>query len=223
MTLICAAYVSTGVVLGGDSRTTWTIPAAAGSNLVTNTILSDASEKIFIVYEKYIIGTCGTAFVDNLPVAHHVAKFVATSAAPASVEDLAVRLNNFFRAFVPIPATRFIVAGYNADIPWVHTVEASLNESKRLNVDPNNAITYGIYYAGDISVANRLLSQPEFNPAFAVMSIQDAVDFTRHLIRTTINQLRFEPRFATVGGPIDTAIVTPKGAQLVQKKSLTCV
>ena len=53
------------------------------------------------------------------------------------------------------------------------------------------------------------------------MPLQDAIDYAIHLIRTTIDSLRFEPRYPSVGGPIDVLIVTPDGMEWVQRKELT--
>jgi hypothetical protein len=52
------------------------------------------------------------------------------------------------------------------------------------------------------------------------MPIQDAIDYAVHLIRTTIDTLRFEPRYPSVGGPIDVLVLTPGGMQWVQRKEL---
>ena len=41
-----------------------------------------------------------------------------------------------------------------------------------------------------------------------------------NLIRTTIDTLRFEPRFPGVGGAIDVLAVTPTAMRWVQRKEL---
>ena len=69
-------------------------------------------------------------------------------------------------------------------------------------------------------MANRLFNQTGLTPVFIGMNLQDAVDYSRHLIRTTIDQMRFEPRFSTVGGPIDTLIITPHEAKFLEHKIL---
>jgi hypothetical protein len=53
------------------------------------------------------------------------------------------------------------------------------------------------------------------------MPLQDAVDYAVHLIRSTIDTMRFEPRFPSVGGAIDVLAVAPEGARWVQRKELT--
>jgi hypothetical protein len=52
------------------------------------------------------------------------------------------------------------------------------------------------------------------------MPLQDAVDYAVHLIRTTIDTMRFEPRFPGVGGAIDVLVVTPGEMRWVQRKEL---
>ena len=52
------------------------------------------------------------------------------------------------------------------------------------------------------------------------MNLQDAIDYSRHLIRTTIDQMRFEPRFATVGGNIDTLVITNASTEFIDLKKI---
>ena len=98
-----------------------------------------------------------------------------------------------------------------------------MDRHQRANIDPQTQqLEYGIIRGGDTAIVDRLLSQPKFNPPFQVMNLQDAVDYSRHLIRSTIDQMRFEPRFPTVGGEIDTLVVTWGEARFLAQKSLTC-
>ena len=46
------------------------------------------------------------------------------------------------------------------------------------------------------------------------------MDYTTHLIRTTIDELRFEPRSPSVGGPIDVLGITPSEPRFGQRKEL---
>jgi len=136
---------------------------------------------------------------------------------------LASELLNHFHSLQPIPKIGFIVAGYDANTPWVMGVDAHQNSINRINVTQGTTnIDYGIVRGGDTAIVDRLLSQPQFNPPFQVMNLQDAIDYSRHLIRSTIDQMRFEPRFATVGGAIDTAVVTPSSSQFLARKELHC-
>lgn len=231
MSLIVAVYVPTGIVLSGDSRTIGTIsqqvpnPANPANQITvqTNIVLSDAAEKVFLLYDRFGIGTFGDALVNNMPIAHYVEQFKTQlgNNPPPPTNDLAVNLLGYFHSLNPVPRVGFLVVGYDGIDPRVVGVEVPANTTRIANVDATtNQIQYGIIRGGDTAIVDRLLSQPQFNPPFQVMNLQDAVDYSRHLIRTTIDQMRFEPRFATVGGQIDTLAATSSGARFLEHKVL---
>lgn len=231
MSLITAVYVPTGIALSGDSRTTGTStqtvvdPTSPTKTTVLqkDILLSDATEKVFLVDGRFGVGTYGAALVKRLPIAHYVAQLQASPGrqSAADTASLAQELLNYFRALQPIPASHFLVVGYDAAVPSVIGVDVSANRIERFNVDPLSAsIQYGARWGGDSAIVGRLVSNTTF--AFDVMNVQDAVDFSRHLVRSTIDQLRFEPRFPTVGGPIDTLVVTPSEAKFLVRKALHC-
>ncbi len=231
MSLIISVHVPTGIVLSGDSRTTGTIsqqvpnPAAPATtvNVQTNIVISDSAEKVFLLNDRFGVGTYGDAFVNNMPVAHHIDQFQSQNPTPpTTTQALANSLLAFFRTLLPVPRIGLIVEGYDGTDPWVIGVDVHANTTQRANlVAGTGQINYGIVSGGETAIVSRLLSQSQFNPPFQAMNLQDAVDFSRHLIRSTIDQMKFEPRFATVGGPIDTLIVTAGQARFLSKKSLT--
>jgi hypothetical protein len=55
-------------------------------------------------------------------------------------------------------------------------------------------------------------------PALERMGIAEAVDYSRHIVRTIIDQTRFSAAVQLVGGEIDTLLLTPKGAKWVRRK-----
>ena len=223
----------TGIVLSGDSRmmgtTSSQVPSlsdsAAQMSVQTNMVISDANEKIFSLMNRFGIGTYGDAHVNNLLIAHHIEAFksqLTKSSTVSTTSDLAARLLKYFQQFHSVQILGFVVVGYDGSEPWVMGVDVKKNEVKRVNRNlQSGEVEYGVHAGGDTSIVGRLLSQPVFNPPFPLLNLQDAVDFSRHLIRTTIDQMRFEPRFATVGGPIDTLLATSDGARFLAHKSLT--
>jgi len=234
MSLIVAVYVPTGIALSGDSRTTATRtdtmpdPQNPASRVAvqTNIVLSDAAAKVFLLFGRYGVGTFGDALVNNMPIAHYVDQFEANTvgaSTPSTTQAVADALLAYFRNLTPIPNVSFVVVGYDMTEPWVLSVDTANNRAQRHNTQASSgAPDYGILRGGDTDVANRLLSNQSNMPAFQVMNLQDAVDFSRHLIRSTIDQLRFEPRFPTVGGAIDTLVVKGSGAEFLSRKKLTC-
>jgi len=222
MTLIISAHVPTAIVISGDSRASIQVAVQQGANAQAQqqVVLSDSAEKVFVLYERYVAGTSGDGIINNLPIAHYVEDFQATHPCPPTVGQIATELLAYFRALNPALNTGFSIGGYDGNVPWVMTVNIANNTSVRANADAQGNLSYGMQMMGDYAVAQRLLSQPQFNPVFNLLNLQDAIDFSRHLIRSTIDQLRFEPRYPTVGGPIDTVTVTPKGVNFLVRKKL---
>lgn len=232
MTLIVTVYVPTGIVISSDSRTTGSsemqqqdpLNQAQTIRVRSNILISDATSKVFILFNRFGVATTGAAHVKDLPIAHYVQEFEAThdKQAKLTVQNFAQQLADYFRALQPIPAIALVVAGYDETTPHVLTVDVAQNQIKRWNIKPNsNDVDYGILRAGDTDIVDRLLSTKQL-PLFQIMNVQDAVDYSRHLIRATIDQMRFEPRFPTVGGAIDTLVIMPSGARFLTQKELTC-
>ena len=88
-----------------------------------------------------------------------------------------------------------------------------------MNVDPQGNIQYGVVRGGDTQVVNRLIA-PEALPPFAVLPLQDAVDYATFLVRASAEAMRFEPNVAPVGGPIDVLAITLDGMRWVRRKEL---
>jgi hypothetical protein len=233
MSLIVAVFVPMGIVLSGDSRMIGTASTQVPNpnnpttqiTVQTNIVVSDANEKVYCLWNRYGIGSFGDAHVNNMPIAHHIERLQsqAVKSPISTTKDLATRLLQYFQQFQSsIQTLGFVVVGYDESDPWVMNVDVKNNLANRVNFNvQNQQIEQGVHAGGDTSIVSRLLSQPTLNPPFPVLNLQDAVDFSRHLIRTTIDQMRFEPRFATVGGSIDTLVATADGAHFLEHKSLT--
>ncbi len=215
--------------MSGDSRTTATKTEqvtdpkdpAKQSTVTTNLVLSDSTDKLFLLHDRIGVGITGDAFIKDLPVAHYIDTFQPNAKPLTNVQNLANDLLTHFSSLQPTPNVALFVGGYDSTTPSVFVVDVAKNKLERMNIDPaTENIVYGILTGGDREVADRLLSNPKLVPPFHVMNLQDGVDYSRHLIRATIDQLRFEPRFPTVGGPIDTIVVTSSGGTFLARKSL---
>lgn len=233
MSVIISVYTPTGIVISGDSRTTGTLTQQVPNpqdpqqmiNIQTSITLTDATLKVFKLFDRFGIGTFGDAHIDNLPIAHYIKQFEIESGGniPENTDEFVTKLLNYFRQFNPIPKIGFVVAGYDENEPFVFGIDTFNNSRQRSNfVQAENRIDYGIVRGGDTDVINRLLNNPQRLPLFQAMNLQDGIDFSRHLIRTTIDQMRFEPAVPTVGGEIDTLIITNDKTEFLYKKKLTC-
>ena len=56
--------------------------------------------------------------------------------------------------------------------------------------------------------------------AFEYMSLQDAIDFAKYAIETTVKTMQFQSVAKTVGGPIDILSITPSGAKWIKHKKI---
>jgi len=226
VSLIVATYVPTGIVISGDSRTTGVVPAPgpqpAGQGTPTRIpiVVSDSADKVFLLWSTIGIGTWGDAYIGGLPVAHHLGQFALDKQKPQSVSQAAEDLAAHFGSLIPAPNVHFVVAGYDGAVAWVGDVDVPKKTTKRWNTDAVGAVSYGALWGGESDVVARLLSKAEFAAPYAAMNLQDAVDFSRHLVRSTIDQMRFEPRMQTVGGPIDTLVLSPTNCEFLAHKHL---
>lgn len=232
MTLIVTVHVPSGIVMGGDSRTTGTRREERredeGTVIVERrVVLSDYSYKVIALRKRPIgIATFDAAIIENQHVDTHVTRFEEEVLTESdSVSSVAHKLvEHFARNFVGVPVG-FHVCGYEVEngvsMPYVYSCHTVTEMTpKRWNIDEKGRVTYGILWCGEQSVVNRLITKDSL-PPFGAMPLQDAIDYAIYVIRTTIDTLRFEPRFPTVGGAIDVLLITPdRGPYFIQRKEL---
>ncbi len=231
MSLVVTVYVPSGIVMAADSRMTVLRTEEREENgqkirMQQQLVLSDNAYKIVELRSVGVgVGVYDAGVINNQPVDSHVHRFEEEAVAPGDdVVTVANKLLDYFQANFPGVAVGVHVAGYRtegrASVPYVlvgHTVREP--KARRVNADAEGRVQYGITRAGDTLVANRLID-PNYLPLFPAMPLQDAVDYALHLIRATIDTMRFEPRFPSVGGPIDVLAITPDGMRWVQRKEL---
>jgi hypothetical protein len=231
MSLVVTVYVPSGIVMAADSRMTVLRTEdreESGQKLRVQQqlVLSDSAYKIVRLRTVPAgIGVYDSGIIDNQPVESHVRRFEEEAlTAVDDVNAVAQKFLEYFQSNHKGVGLGFHVAGYKlegkASVPYVlvgHTTRET--QIRRVNATEKDELQYGVVRAGDVLVANRLIDANSL-PLFAAMPLQEAIDYAIHLIRTTIDTLRFEPRFPTVGGPIDVMVVQPEGMHWVQRKEL---
>lgn len=231
MSLVVTVYVPSGIVMAADSRMTATRKEkkeAEGQDvtLQERIVLSDNAYKVVKLTAVPVgVAAFDTGVINDEPVDTHIRRFeqeaVTEGETVATVPD---KLVEYFRREFPRVGVGFLVGGYTTEnrvsTPHVfvcHTVKEP--HVRRVNVDDQGKVVYGVLRGGDVAVVNRLVAQDAL-PLFAAMPLQDAVDYSIYLIRATIETLRFEPRYPSVGGFIDVLVVTPDEMRFVQRKEL---
>lgn len=231
MSLVVTVYVPSGIVMAADSRMSVMRTEDRTENedkykVQQQLVLSDSAYKV-VELQKVAAGISvyDAGVIDNQPVDSHVRRFEEEALTPGdNVLSVAEKFLQYFKEKHPNAGVGFHVGGYRiegkASVPYVlvgHTTREP--QVRRVNAKEDKTLQYGIGRAGDVLVANRLIDEKNL-PLFDAMPLQDAVDYAVHLIRTTIDTLRFEPRYPSVGGAIDVLVVKPDGMQWVQRKHL---
>jgi hypothetical protein len=231
MSLVVTVYVPSGIVMAADSRMSVqrSEDRADGEGKLRvqqQLVLSDNAYKVVALRVPGVgISLYDAGIINNQPADSHVHRFEEEALTPEDdVISVTGKFLHYFRSNFPGVAVGYHIAGYRqenrASVPYVfvgHTTREP--EMKRVNADAEDKVQYGITRAGDTLIANRLIDAQHL-PLFPAMPLQDAVDYAVHLIRATIDTMRFEPRFPSVGGPIDVLVVTAEGMRWVQRKEL---
>ena len=231
MSLVVTVYVPSGIVMAADSRMSVLRSEDREENgeirrVAQQLVLSDHAYK---VVELRKVGVGASAYdagvIADQPVDSHIHRFEEEVLTPDDdVSAVAEKFLQYFQSNFPNVGVGYHLAGYivegKVSVPYVlvgHTTRET--NIRRVNATADGKLQYGVVRAGDVLVANRLIDQNHL-PLFAAMPLQEAIDYAVHLIRTTIDTLRFEPRFPSVGGPIDVLVIRPSGIQWVQQKQL---
>jgi len=231
MSLVVTVYVPSGIVMAADSRMSVqrSEERAEGDQKLLvqqQLVLSDNAYKVVELTGSGVgISIYDAGIINNQPADSHVHRFEEEALSPEDdVLSVGEKFLEYFQRTFPGIAVGYHVAGYRQEnrtsVPYVlvgHTVREP--GMRRVNADDEGKVQYGITRAGDTLIANRLID-PNHLPLFPAMPLQDAVDYAVHLIRATIDTMRFEPRFPSVGGAVDVLVVTPEGLRWVRRKEL---
>lgn len=231
MSLVVTVYVPSGIVMAADSRMSVlrSEDREEGEQKMRVQQQLVQSDNAYKVVELRSVGVGVSVYdagiINNQPVDSHVHRFEEEQVTTGdNVITVSEKFLSYFQTNFPGVNVGFHVAGYRteerASVPYVlvgHTTKEP--GIRRVNAVEDGTLQYGITRAGDTLVANRLID-PNHLPLFPAMPLQDAVDYAMHLIRATIDTMRFEPRFPSVGGPIDVLVVSAEGMRWVQRKEL---
>lgn len=230
MSLAISVYVPSGIVMAADSRVSGTLTRKDPTGEVhqERLVFSDSAQKLLICEEAGVaISTFDTAIVERYPVEHHLKRFLELEAPRATdaVEEITRKLVGYFKGRFAQTGVGFHVAGYRQEgsqtVPYLYTCHTLAEPvPTRRNANEAGELVYGITRSGETSITTRLID-PNHTPVFDAMPLQDAVDYALFLMRATIEGLRFEPRFPSVGGPIDVLVVTSEGMRFIRRKDFS--
>jgi len=149
-----------------------------------------------------------------------------------AIGDMPQIIIDYFNNLDEIPNSNFIVAGYS-------NIEATQEQIiykvrlKKKEIEKIDASSQGATWDGETLTLTRLLQNvalkghdgkyadlPFESVLWEYFTLQDAVDFARFAVETTINTMRFKNVVETVGGGIDILVITPTEIQWLQKENL---
>lgn len=231
MSLIIAVYVPEGIVMASDSRQSITIGGKRpnGKAFKVDTVNSDAVVKTFLLEQQQVgIANFGQDLLDGVPMASYIRRFIEEELVAADdVTTIPKKLVAYFRKSFPQADAGFHVAGYKTEgkrrMPYVYHCHVGKNKVDRRNAKPDGSVRYGATWSGQIdiitSIVNPVMMKDEEGKKkvarapvpiiWDAMTLQDAIDFSIHAIRTTIDTMRFQARLKNVGGPIDVLLLAP--------------
>lgn len=235
MSFLIAVYVNEGIVLASDRRTTYNNTKTENGMIVSRIGIhtTNSTDKTFLCPNGSGISTCGEASVQGQPIAGFIQEMIRSRIdSHCDVENIPGIIIDYFNSLPCVPNTNFIVAGY-------HNTNEGKEQSlykvrlKTAEIIPINTSNQGASWDGEILPLTRLLQNiavkntdgtytdlPNEEILWNYFTLQDAVDFARYAVETTIQTMRFKNVVETVGGEVDVLIITPDETKWLQKAEL---
>ena len=137
MSFIIAVHVKEGMVLAGDSRTTYTQTAKSGdvTTIKIGTRTTDTTNKVLLCPNNIGIATCGDASLDGVPITGYIESFIREHInQDTDIINVPQMLIDYFHTTPKVPDTNFLVVGYRLenDIPsqqifWLNVKDESVS------------------------------------------------------------------------------------------------
>lgn len=236
MSFLIAVYVNEGIVLASDRRTTYANTEINGENIIQRigVHLTNSTDKTFVCPNGAGISTCGEASLLGKPITGYIQDMIRTKICEdTSVENIPQIILDYFSKFQEIPDTDFMVAGYDSlKNEEKYQVIFKLN-IKNKQIERIDTTSQGASWDGETLTLTRLIQNvavkhtdgtyaelPYENILWEYFTLQDAVDFARYAVETTIKTMHFKNVIETVGGSVDILVITPDKTTWLQKETL---
>jgi len=238
MSFIIAVHVGEGIVLASDSRTTYKSTETLPDNQIVHHLgihTTNTTDKTFVCPNRCGISTCGDASISDMPITSYIQSFIREKInTDTKADEIPNMLIEYFRNFDPVPDTSFLVAGYN-EVEGIfkqvlYRVQVANSYLEKIDTD-----LQGATWDGETIVLTKLLKSvgienddgsytplPNQEVLWSFFTLQDAVDFAKYAVETTISTMRFQKVVKTVGNPIDILVIQPeKDPFWINRKELT--
>ncbi|MBR4092200.1 MAG: hypothetical protein IKK28_15325 [Mogibacterium sp.] len=231
MSLIMTVYVNEGIVIASDRRVTYnqTIEGPEINTSFLGVHVSDNNDKTFICPNKCGIATCGAADFLGKPIAGFIKDMIRQKISEKTdIEEMTDIIKAYFDSLGSRPDSIFVIAGYDKKGNQV-IIRFTLKNDIVERIDTTQQ---GATWNGETLTLTRLITPvaipvgekfemlPQEEIAFNFFTLQDAVDFARYGVETTIKTMRFKNVVETVGGEVDILVITPDETYWLAKQSL---
>jgi hypothetical protein len=234
MSLIICVHVHEGIVLASDSRSTYNNNIKTESKEIVHigTNITDTTNKTFLCPNKVGLATCGDSSINGRPIAGFIEEFLLNKVTKDTpIDGMPQMIIDHFSIVAPSLRSVFFVVGYQkTDNHYEQRLyDVNTYEKKFRKFDTFNQ---GAVWQGEMDILtkllnktftkndNRLVEIPQFDIAWNLFNLQDAINFAEFAIKTTTDTMSFQNRLKTVGGPIDILVIKPEETIWVKKKNL---
>ena len=235
MSFLIAVHVNEGIVLASDRRTTYTNTQHLGDTIVQRIGIhtTNSTDKTFICPNGAGISTCGDASLLGKPITGYIQEMIRSKIDEAClVENIPQIIIDYFNALSVVPDTNFFVAGYDSieDVKKQLLYKVNVKNKTINKVDTTGQ---GASWDGETFTLSRLVQNvaiktnegeyidlPFEDILWGYFTLQDAVDFARYAVETTIQTMHFKNVVETVGGSVDILVITPDETKWLQKETL---
>ncbi len=236
MSFLIEVHVNEGIVLAGDRRTTYSSVYKTAETVVNNigVHVTNSTNKVFLCPNGAGISLCGDASLNHKPIAGYIQEMIRVRIHETTkIEEVPKIINDFFGVVLPKPNLTFFVAGYttlNAGKKQkVYKINVADGKITEIDTDAQ-----GASWEGETLTLSRLLQPvaikdpagryyelPDEKILWEYFTLQDAVDFAKYAVETTIKTMRFKNVVETVGGNVDILIITPEKSYWLNKTELS--
>ena len=232
MSLIICVYVEEGIVLASDSRTSY--DKTIDNNRFVGVHSTNTTNKTFLCPNNSGISICGDASINGKPISGFMEAFIREKIdEKTDIDSMPKLVKDYFKNLYSGLNITYIIAGYKKEnekhIQKICRVRTNMDGIEAIDTSGQGAL-----WDGEIMTLTKLLTpvycksaetgefvalpMPEF--AWNYYTLQDAIDFAKYGIKTTIDTMRFQTVLETVGGPIDILVIKPESAEWLAKKEL---
>jgi hypothetical protein len=234
MSFIIALHIGEGLVMASDSRITYNTTSnnVDGSKSIQLGVhFSNSTPKTFLTPSKVGISCCGDSSIKSKPITGYIESFVEEHKNDGidTIKDFVIP---YFTGLEAGLNTTFILGGYANVSGCVIQKLYRINTMTKI-VEEIDTSTQGAVWSGEIDVMSRILTTVyskttkgkydeivSYPILWQYFTLQDAVDFARYAIKTTIDTMKFQSRVKTVGGSIDILVIKPTEAFWIEKREL---